>query len=87
MANATKAKFICTQKAPAGDGFDIRLDAVTADHDPNSENSRFFRYPPGGVVRLSVVSQAAAEVFTVGKEVYGTFEPVAVTAPGEPAAD
>lgn len=76
MANATKAKFICTQKAPAGDGFDIRLEAVTSDADPDSENSKFFRYTPSGQVRLGVVSDAAAVVFEQGQEYYATFEPV-----------
>lgn len=40
----------------------------------SNENDQYYKYTPGGECRLSILNEAAAKQFEVGKEYYVTFE-------------
>ncbi len=71
-----RAKFQCTQKTTneyvSSKSFEVALFAVTSG---SEENKAFFSSTPTGNIRLSVVNEAAANAFEVGKEYYVDFTP------------
>jgi hypothetical protein len=49
--------------------------ALTPVSTGSEENKEFFKWTPGGVITLSVVSDATVAQFEVGKEYYIDFTP------------
>lgn len=74
-----RAKFKCISKHQNGEGdnssFDIRMEPVVATDNPDDENSKFFKYTPGGVVSLHCLNPAASAQFEVDQEYYLDFTP------------
>lgn len=69
-----RAKMSCTSVDKTGeDTFAVRLSPVTTG---SEENEKFYKYTPGGVVVLEVVSPEVAEYFEKGKEYYLDFKKV-----------
>ncbi len=62
---------VSINKAIQDDGFEVVLYPVTGGSD---ENQKYYKYTPGGECRLSILNEAAARQFEVGKEYYVTFE-------------
>ena len=73
-----RAKFRCTIVIPLnsdrGDTGSVELIPVVGDGTP--ENAEFFKYTPGGAIRLDVMNESAVNQFEVGKEYYVDFTPV-----------
>lgn len=63
------AKFTCEEVR----GGNVRLRAVY-DTNPDSENGKFFRYTPYGLIELGLLNESALEVFEPGKEYFVTFK-------------
>ncbi len=53
------------------EGFEVVLYPVAGG---SKENEQYCKYTPGGVCKLSILNEAAARQFEVGKEYYVTFE-------------
>lgn len=67
-----RAKMVCNTNREMGDGcFEVVLYPVTGGSD---ENAKYYKYTPGGECKLSILNEAAAKQFEVGKEYYVTFE-------------
>lgn len=69
---AVRAKFKVQSVEPHNEGFAIELWPVTGG---SPENDSFFKYTPGGNVKLSTINADAAKQFEVGKEFYVDFTP------------
>jgi hypothetical protein len=65
-----RAKFKCSGKTDDGQ---VELSPVTSG---SAENEQFYKWTPGGQIRLSTVNEAALAEFVVGKEFYVDFIPV-----------
>lgn len=63
----TRCKFRCETVTLAKDTAVINLVPVTSG---SPENEKFFRYTPGGEVKLSVVDRKTADAFVPGKEYF-----------------
>ncbi len=70
-----RAKFVCSENKQTADGNVIRFYATTGDDNPESENSKFFKYTPAGEVVLQTVNEEAAKQFEPGKAYYVDFTP------------
>ena len=55
--------------------FNIKMNPVYGDGDPEHENTKFFNATPGGNIELYCVNENAAEIFEVGQEYYVNFTP------------
>lgn len=55
----------------------VRLNSVYGNGDPEHENTKFWQASPSGSIQLSMVNQAAAEVFELGKDYYVDFRAAA----------
>ena len=55
----------------------IKLSPVYKGCDPNSENSKFWRYTPCGSINLGTINTEAAKQFVLGAEYYIDFTPAA----------
>jgi hypothetical protein len=62
-----RAKFKCSGKTDDGQ---VELQPVTSG---SAENEQFYKWTPGGQIRLSTVNEAALAEFEVGKEYYVDF--------------
>lgn len=51
----------------------IIMAPVSANNDPDHENSRFWRMSPSGELRLGTINRSAWESFELGKEYYVDF--------------
>jgi len=55
----------------ASDGvYTIVMTPVIGHGDPNSENSKFFKYTPWGELRMGTVNKSAVHGMVVGNEYY-----------------
>lgn len=76
-----RAKFFCSQKGevasvPGTNDQNKYVNIVLSPVNGNSEeNKQFFKYTPSGRIELSILNQAAAAQFEVGKEYYIDFTP------------
>ncbi len=70
---SVRAKFKCHTVSGDSDGSTIALYPVTGG---SAENDSFFRYTPGGQIRLSTINPKAAEQFAPGSEYFVDFTPV-----------
>ena len=63
-----RCKFRCTQKVETQPGeFQIFFEAVTTG---SPENENFFKWTPGGSLKMFTVSDHAAKTFEAGQEYY-----------------
>lgn len=69
-----RAKFRVDSVTDFGDQVTVRLHPVTSS-DPNSENHRFWKYTPNGVIELGTVNRQVADVLKPKREVYVDFTP------------
>lgn len=53
----------------------IKLSPVYKNGDPNSENSKFWRWSPSGSIQLGCLNPEASKQFELGKEYYIDFTP------------
>lgn len=67
-----RAKFTCTEKHQTQNGNNIVLAPVVTG---SPENDSFFKYTPGGELKLSVLETGTSDKFEVGKEYYLDFTP------------
>lgn len=65
-----RAKMVCASVAPTGDTFTVRLSPVVGG---SEENDQFYKYTPGGIVSLEVLSEETANHFEQGQEYYVDF--------------
>ena len=72
-----RAKFRVQSVEPMGDGFEIRLSAVTGG---SEENDAFYSATPSGSLVLAIVAASVAKMFEVNKEYYLDFNPVEAAA-------
>jgi hypothetical protein len=75
-----RAKFTCTRNEPTGTDNSAQL-AFEPVYDGSEENREFFKWTPGGQIKLGVVNQAAAAMFVVGQEYYVDFTPAGHAVP------
>ena len=71
-----RAKFVCKLITPIqrdrADTQSVELEPVI---DGSEENKTFFKYTPGGKIRLDVMNEEAVKQFEVGKEYFVDFTP------------
>ena len=67
----TRAKMKCTLKTEFEGGFSIELEPVHGDG--HKENAEFYKWTPGGSVKLSLVNPETAANFRVGQHYYVDF--------------
>lgn len=65
-----RAKFKVEVREETVNGISVDLTPVTSG---SEENKEFFKWTPGGAIRLSTINFSAAEVFVPGKEFYVDF--------------
>ena len=70
---SVRAKFKVESVGPQGDTFEVKLTPVIGG---NPENDSFFKYTPGGEIRLAILKEETAGKFEVGKEYYVDFSEV-----------
>lgn len=63
----TRCKFRCETITLMKDWAEIELKPVTTG---SPENEKFFKYTPGGEIKLQVVDYKTADEFTPGEEYY-----------------
>ena len=68
VSETVRAKFVVR----ANEDGKVELEPVTGG---NAENESFFDYTPWGKLEMGIVNPAAADFFTVGREVYLNFMP------------
>ena len=74
---ATRCKFKVTSVTESeGDIVDVLMHPVTSDSDPQSENSTFFKYTPGGEIKFQTLNKAATEDLIPGRECYVDITPL-----------
>ena len=66
----TRAKFKVGSVEPAIDTWTVVLSPVIGG---SAENDSFYKWTPGGSIVLSVLNEATASQFVVGKEYYVDF--------------
>lgn len=66
----TRAKFVVGSVTPSNDTWSVVLSPVISG---STENESFYKWTPGGSIVLSVLSEATAQGFIVGKEYYVDF--------------
>ena len=54
----------------------IKMSPVYKNADPNTENSKFWRWTPSGSLLMNCLNPTASEQFELGKEYYLDFTPV-----------
>lgn len=67
MIKKTRAKFTCNSVTDYGQTQEVKLTAVTGG---GKENEKFWRYTPGGEIRLHIDNPEAAKMFKPGQEYY-----------------
>lgn len=78
-----RAKFICTDIEENSDGSAaIMMRPVM---DGSEENKRFYKYTPGGEIRISTMNPEAAKQFKGGHEYYVDFTPALQPAVEQPS--
>jgi len=70
-----RAKFRVVLKREADGSQLIKLEPVGKTNSPKDENSKFFKYTPGGSIDLYCCNPDAVRQFEVGKEYYVDFTP------------
>lgn len=65
-----RAKFKLVEKTENESGFSVRLVPVI---NGSEENETFFKYTPGGELKMATVNPEAAAALVVGKEYYLDF--------------
>lgn len=66
-----RAKFKVESKADHAGGFSsVTLNPVTGG---SEENKEFYKWSPGGEIKLNTINPTAANAFIVGKEYYVDF--------------
>ena len=68
-----RAKFECESVTLNKSGGSIELNPVSSG---SPENEKFYKYTPGGQLRLEVVSLEIANTFKPGKEYYLDISPI-----------
>lgn len=75
---SVRAKFKCEVVVSRTNGSEIDLAPVTNGSD---ENKEFYKYTPGGSIKLSTVNAEAAKQFVPGREYYVDFTPAEADQP------
>lgn len=55
--------------------YTVKLTPVYGNGDPNHENTKFYKWTPGGSCQLSLINEETAKSFALGSEVYIDFTP------------
>ncbi len=66
----TRCKVKCIETGQHADGTHRAKFAAVYDHDPNSENGKFFRYTPSLTLDVGIIND---QKFEAGKEYYLEF--------------
>lgn len=69
---SVRAKFRCETILFNATGAEVTLQPVTSG---SPENEEFYKYTPGGSIKLSTVNLAAAQQFEPGNDYYVDFIP------------
>ena len=67
-----RAKFRVTEKTQTMAGCAVKAEPVVGG---TPENEQFYKYTPSGEIKLSLVADATADQFVVGKDYYVDFSP------------
>lgn len=70
-----RAKFKVDSVTHGNDSSAVYLSPVYGNDDPEHENTKFYKWTPGGQISLQVVRRETAERFELGKEYYVDFTP------------